>query len=391
MVDTQRRPLELSERAKALPVSAVRVLSDAATATAVKLTAGDPDFRTPQHIVEAALKKASEGFTHYTSSAGVPELREAIAKKLRRDNGLSYDPATQIAVTNGGTGALALTLMAILDPGDEVLIPDPGWTNYVPMIVAAGAKSVGYPLTRESGFIPDPEQVERLITEKTKAIIINTPSNPTGAVYGKDVLGALVEVASKRNLYIISDEVYEKIVFDGHKHVSTATLPGAYERTITVNSLSKTYAMTGWRVGYVAGPEKVVSAVAALNSALNACPPSVSQAAAVAALNGPQDAVEQMVKEYLERRNYFIAALNEIPGVEATRPAGAFYAFADFSAIEKSSTKMAQRLLREAGVAAIPGVSFGQRGEGYIRFTFAASMDDLRRAAERMAQALRKA
>jgi len=381
----------LAKRVRDLPVSAVRVLSDAAkSGSVVKLTAGDPDFKTPQHIVEAAFRSAEEGATHYTSSAGVIELREAISKKLKAENGLSYDPASQIAVTNGGTGALALTFLALLDEGDEVLIPDPGWSNYKPMVLAAGGRAVGYPLAKERGFVPDPSEMEGLVSEKTKIILVNTPSNPTGAVYGKDVLEQIVDLAAKKNLYIVSDEVYEKIIFDGHRHVSTATIQGAYERTITINSLSKTYAMTGWRVGYVAGPENVVSAVAALNSALNACPPSVSQVAAIAALSGPQGEVERMVQEYLRRRNYFISSLNELPGVEAPRPSGAFYAFADFSAIEKSSVKMSQRLLAEARVAGIPGVAFGEHGEGYIRFTFAASLQDLREAVNRITQALRR-
>ncbi len=379
----------LSERVRALPMSAVRILSDAARGgDVVRLTAGDPDFKTPRHIVDAALAEAQAGSTHYTSSAGTLELREAIARKLRVENGLSYDPARQVAVTNGGTGALALSFLALLNPSDEVLIPDPGWTNYSPMIIAAGGRPVGYPLRASGGFVPDPSEVERLVSERTKVLVVNTPSNPTGAVYSKDVLGGLVDLARRRNLFIVSDEVYEKVIFDGNRHISTASLPGAYERTITVNSFSKTYAMTGWRVGYVAGPEAVVSAVVSLNSALNSCPSSVSQAAALAALKGPQDVVDKMVEEYLNRRNYFIASLNELPNVEASRPAGAFYAFADFSAVERSSVKMVQRLIAEAGVAGIPGSAFGQHGEGYVRFSFASSLDDLKKASTRIARAL---
>jgi Aspartate/tyrosine/aromatic aminotransferase len=382
---------DLSERVKMLPVSAVRVLSDSAKTTdVIRLTAGDPDFNTPKHIVEAALREAEEGLTHYTSSAGLPQLREAIARKLRVENTLSYDPMKQIAVTNGGTGALALTFLALLNPGDRVLIPDPGWTNYKPMIIAAGGEAIGYPLRRVDGFKPNISEIEAMVTDRTKVIVVNTPSNPTGAVYDKDLLGELVELAVKKNLYIVSDEVYEKVVFDGHSHVSTAALPGAFERTITVNSLSKTYAMTGWRVGYAAGPEKVVSAISALNSALNSCPSSVSQAAAIAAINGPQDVVGKMVEEYRDRRNYFIASLNEIPGVEALRPAGAFYAFADFSSIEKSSVKMNQRLLSEARVVGIPGSAFGNAGEGYIRFSFASSMEELKEAVNRMTVTFRR-
>ncbi|MEM3798906.1 MAG: pyridoxal phosphate-dependent aminotransferase [Thermoprotei archaeon] len=381
----------LSERVKKLPVSAVRILSDSVGASGIiRLTAGDPDFKTPKHIVDAALREAEDGLTHYTPSAGLPSLREAIARKLRVENGVSYDPAKQVAVTNGGTGALALTFLALLNPADRVLIPDPGWTNYKPMIIAAGGEAVGYSLRREEGFRPNISEIEALINDRTKVIVVNTPSNPTGAVYGKDVLGEIVDLALKRDLYIISDEVYEKIIFDGHTHVSVASLPGAFERTITVNSFSKTYAMTGWRVGYAAGPEDVISGVSALNSALNSCPSSVSQAAAIAAINGSQDEVDKMVQEYRRRRDYFTASLNELPGVEALRPSGAFYAFADFSSVEKLSVKMAQRLLREAHVAGIPGSAFGEYGEGYIRFSFASSMEELRQAVNRMAEMLRK-
>jgi len=381
----------LSDRVKMLPISAVRILSDSSKGgDVIKLAAGDPDFRTPKHIVEAALKEAADGMTHYTPSAGLIELREAIARKLKIENGLSYDPKSQVAVTNGGTGALSLTFLALLNPGDRVLIPDPGWTNYKPMIIAAGGEAVGYPLRKNDGFQPNISEIESMITDRTKVIVVNTPSNPTGAVYGKDLLAELVELASKRNRYIVADEVYEKILFDGCVHVSTASLPGAYERTITVNSLSKTYAMTGWRVGYVAGPEGVISAISSLNSALNSCPSSVSQAAALAAIKGPQDVADNMVHEYLRRRNFFIASLNEIPGVEALRPSGAFYAFVDFSTIEKSSVKMSQRLLSESRVAGVPGSAFGSWGEGYVRFSFASSMEELREAANRMAQALRK-
>jgi aminotransferase len=381
----------ISSRVKKLPMSAIRILSDAARSEEViRLQAGDPDFNTPAHIVSAMRQAVDSGTTHYTSSAGLLELREAIGQKLRSENGLSYEPQEEIAVTNGGTGALSLTILATVDDGDEVLVPDPGWPNYIPMILSAGGKPVPYKLLRKNDFLPNLDEVAAAVTPKTKLMIVNSPSNPTGNVFPKETLEGLAELANRKRFYLVSDEVYEKIVYEDAKHISMATIGDAWERTLTVNSFSKTYAMTGWRVGYVAGPRHIVSAVAALNSAINSCPSSVSQVAALAALKGPQHIVDEMVSEYKKRRNYFIGALNEMPDVWAFRPKGAFYAFADFSKINPSSTEFTKTLLESAKVAAVPGLAFGANGEGYIRFSFASSMAELQQAAKRMTDALRR-
>jgi aminotransferase len=381
----------ISSRVRKLPLSAIRILSDAArTDEVIRLQAGDPDFNTPAHIVSAMKQAVDGGTTHYTSSAGLLELREAIGQKLRSENGLSYDPREEIAVTNGGTGALSLTLLATVDDGDEVLVPDPGWPNYIPMILSAGGKPIPYKLSRKNDFLPDLEEVAEAITPKTKLMIVNSPSNPTGNVFPKETLEGLVDLAKRTGFYLVSDEVYEKIVYEDARHISLAAISDAWERTFTINSFSKTYAMTGWRVGYVAGPRHVVSGVAALNSAINSCPSSVSQAAALAALKGPQHIVDEMVSEYKKRRNFFIGALNELPDVWAFRPKGAFYAFADFSKINPSSTEVTKTLLESAKVAAVPGVAFGANGEGYVRFSFASSMAELQEAAQRVTNVLRK-
>jgi len=234
------------------------------------------------------------------------------------------------------------------------------------------------------------EEVAEAITPKTKLMIVNSPSNPTGNVFPKETLEGLVDLAKRTGFYLVSDEVYEKIVYEDARHISLAAISDAWERTFTINSFSKTYAMTGWRVGYVAGPRHVVSGVAALNSAINSCPSSVSQAAALAALKGPQHIVDEMVSEYKKRRNFFIGALNELPDVWAFRPKGAFYAFADFSKINPSSTEVTKTLLESAKVAAVPGVAFGANGEGYVRFSFASSMAELQEAAQRVTNVLRK-
>ena len=380
---------KLSTRVSKLPLSVIRILSDSVgSSDVIKLQAGDPDFPTPEHVIKEAQKAAEEGFTHYTSNFGIKPLREAISQKLKEENGLDYNPE-QICVTNGATGALSLTLLALLNEGDEILLPDPGWPNYEHMVSVAGAISIRYSLKRENGFTPDFEEIESKITQKTKAIIVNTPSNPLGAVFSKKVLEGFAEIAKRRRIYLISDEVYEKIVYDGNEHVSLGTVDDAFERTITINSLSKSYAMTGWRVGYVAGPKKIIEAVASLNSTFNACPSSIAQRAAIAALTGPQDIVKQMVAQYLKRRNFFVASLNEIPVVSATMPQGAFYVFADFSKFEKSSEKTAKFLLEKARVMGVPGNAFGPSGEGFVRFSFASSLEDLKEAAERITNALR--
>lgn len=375
--------MSVSNRVKSLPVSAIRTLSEeSGPKDVVALNAGDPNFNTPTHIIEAVNKRLMEGSSHYTPSNGVQELREEIAAKLRRENAVSYT-AEEVVVANGGTGALSLTYLSLLDDGDEVLVPDPGWPNYVPGIIAAGGKPVGYPAPKEKDFLPDFERLEQLITQKTKLLVVNTPNNPTGAVYSREVLERFVDIAHRHSLFLVSDEVYEKVVFD-RVHTSLASLPDAFERTVTVNSFSKTYAMTGWRVGYVAAPEWIAKAAKKINSALNSCPSSVAQEGALAALRGPQEEVQRMVAEYRERRDFFVKAMTGLPGVSLRKPDGAFYAFVDFSGLAASSQGVAKELSHRAGVLGVPGIAFGSQGEGFVRFSLASSMPELEEAARRI-------
>ncbi len=372
-------------------MSVIRAFSDShLSGDVIRLTAGDPDFNTPEYIVEAARKAMESGETHYTSALGELELREAIATKLKRDNGFEADPKSEIAVTNGATGALSLTLLAILNEGDQVLVPDPGWPNYEPMIFAAGGTPIRYPLRKSDEFLPRPEEVESLVGDKCKAIIVNSPSNPAGSVFSRELLEQFIEIARKKRIFLLSDEVYEKIIYDNMRHVSIASLGGADEVTLTINSFSKTYAMTGWRIGYVAGPKSIVGAVGTLQSAINTCPSSISQAASLAALLGPQSIVDDMVADYTRRRAKFIGDLREITGVWAPWPRGAFYALVDFSSISPSSSEMARRLITEARVAAVPGAVFGEQAEGHVRFSFASSMRELELAAKAIADMLKK-
>lgn len=356
----------------------------------VNLQAGDPDFKTPEHIIRGAYDAIQQGHTHYTATAGVIELRQAVSDKLRRENSLSYDPGKEIVVANGGTGVLALAVATLLEPGDDALVPDPAWPNYEPMISAAGALAKRYPLDRETGFTPRVEELEKAATPRTKVIIVNSPGNPAGGVFSEEVLGEIADFARRRNLTIISDEVYEHIVYDGERHVSVASVDDAWERTVTVNSFSKTYAMTGWRLGYAAAPAEVVSGMVALSSALSLSPSSMAQYAGIAALKGPQECVSEMRDEYRRRRDFFIASLNEVPEVWAPTPKGAFYAFADFSQLSEDSERLAEELTKK-GVAAVPGSAFGATGKGFLRFSFASSMRDLKVAAERISEFARSA
>jgi aspartate aminotransferase len=375
--------VSVSNRVRNLPVSAIRTLSEeSAPRDVVALNAGDPNFNTPIHIIDAVARRLKEGCSHYTPSNGVQELREEIAAKLRRENGVDYTPE-DIVVANGGTGALSLAYLSLLEDGDEVLIPDPGWPNYIPGIIASGGRPIGYPTPKEMGFLPDFERLESLITQRTKLLVVNTPNNPTGAVYPKEVLERFVDIANRHSLLLVSDEVYERVVFD-RAHTSLASLPGAFERTVTVNSFSKTYAMTGWRVGYIAAPEWIAKAAKKINSALNSCPSSVAQEGALAALRGPQEEVQRMMSEYRERRDFFVNAMRRLPGVSVRRPDGAFYAFVDFSALIPSSQEAARELSLRAGVLGVPGVAFGSQGEGFVRFSLASSMPELVEAAHRI-------
>lgn len=346
---------------------------------------GEPNMLTPIHIREAAAQAANDGYTRYTLSQGLLSVREAASAKLARVNGLDV-PAERIILTQGALSGLFTTCLALLDPGDEMLIPDPGWPNWEMMILAAGAVPVRYPTPAENGFLPVIPDIECLVTPRTKGIIVNSPSNPTGAVIPADLLGELVRLAQRHDLWVVSDECYDEIVFD-REHVSTARFDSD-GRVISLFSCSKTYAMTGWRVGYAAVPPAALTLMAKLQQPVlgNIC--SISQKAAEAAFNGPQDCVAEMRLHYRARRDQAVAFLQDA-GIPTYSPAGAFYLMVDVARSGRDSEEFALDLLERYGVAVAPGRAFGPRGEGFVRVALCASEKALERGLSTIVQALR--
>ena len=337
---------------------------------------GRPDFDTPEYIKRAAERALAEGKVHYTSNFGLMELRQAIADKLKRENHVDYK-ASEVLVTVGLSEAVFAVLATILEEGDEILVPDPVWLNYINVPNLLGAKAVTYGLTEETGFQMNLEEVKAKITPKTRAIVIITPNNPTGGVLSEDVLKELAEIAVSNDLMVISDEVYERLVYDGAKHISIASLPGMKERTFTMNGMSKAYAMDGWRLGYVAAPEEYILAMNKFHQHNTTCAPNFVQVAAIAALNEEGDEVKEMVKEYQRRRDYAVKAINEIPGLHCECPKGAFYIFINCKSLNMKSADLSAYLLEEAKIALVPGDVFGPGGEGYLRMSFANSYENV--------------
>jgi aspartate/methionine/tyrosine aminotransferase len=368
------------------PHSGIRVMAELARAVpdALNLGVGDPNFDTPDHILEAAARAAREGFTKYTPSGGFVSLRELIAEKVRRVNGLECS-VDQVVVTTGGCGGLFTTLLCLVEPGDEVLLPDPGWANYPPMVHVLNARQVFFPLDPARDWEPDVEALEALVTTRTKAIVLNSPGNPTGAVYGREVIAAVLEVARRHDLWLIADECYDEIVFEGEQ-VSAATL-GDADRVITVYTFSKSYAMTGWRVGYVVARPDVAAAIAKAQEPVVGNASSVSQKAAEAALLGPQDCVHTMRDAYRERRDAVVAQLEQAE-VDHVRPRGAFYLMVDVSPAGES-LPFAKRLLQEQQVSVVPGSAFGPGGEGWVRASLCVDPEVLREGIERLAALVR--
>lgn len=337
---------------------------------------GRPDFDTPEYIKRAAEQALADGKVHYTSNFGLMELRQAIADKLKRENNVDYT-ASEVLVTVGLSEAVFAVLATILEEGDEILVPDPVWLNYINVPNLLGAKAVTYGLTEETGFQMNLEEVKAKITPKTRAIVIITPNNPTGGVLSEDVLKELAEIAVSNDLMVISDEVYERLVYDGAKHISIASLPGMKERTFTMNGMSKAYAMDGWRLGYVAAPEEYILAMNKFHQHNTTCAPNFVQVAAIAALNEEGDEVNEMVKEYQRRRDYAVKAINEIPGLHCECPKGAFYIFINCKSLNMKSADLSAYLLEEAKIALVPGDVFGPGGEGYLRMSFANSYENV--------------
>ncbi len=325
---------------------------------------------------------------HYTSNFGCMEVRQAIADKLKRENNIDYKPG-EVLVTVGLSEAVFAVLATILNRGDEILVPDPVWLNYMNVPNLLGAKPVTYSLKEENGFQMDLDEVRSKITPRTKAVVIVTPNNPTGGVLSERVLKELAEIAVANDLMVLSDEVYERLIYDGEKHVSIASLPGMKERTFTLNGMSKAYAMDGWRLGYVAAPEEYILAMNKFHQYNTTCAPNFVQLASAAALNEEGDEVNAMVREYKRRRDHAVKAINEIPGLSCQCPKGAFYIFINIKELGMKSAEAADYLLEEAKIALVPGDVFGPGGEGYLRMSFANSYENVVEGCERLAEAVK--
>jgi len=352
----------------------------------ISLGVGEPDFTPPPHVLEAAKRALDKGLTHYPPTTGILELREALAEKARHDYGLSYDPNSEILLTVGGTQAVFLALQALINPGDEVLIPDPGFLCYEPSVLLAGGRPIFMPMLEKNGFKIEMEDVISQITEKSRMMILNSPNNPTGAVLSHDDLAKLAKLAVERDMLVISDEVYEKITYDGAEHFCLATFPGMRERTLVVGSFSKTYAMTGFRVGYVYGRKELIAPMMLVHQYCVACIDGPAQYAALEALKGQQGFVSEMVSQFDRRRRLLHSRLNEIDGFRCGLPKGAFYIFANIEGFKTPSEKLAEFLLSEGHVITVPGSAFGRRGEGYLRFSYATAYDKIEEALNRIAR-----
>jgi len=376
--------LVFNRRTELIDFSKIRVYSALATKIpgAIDLTLGEPDFDTPRHIRSAARDAIEQGFTHYTPTAGIPELRAAISRKLQRENGITADPNSQVLVSVGASEGIMLTMQGLLNEGDEVLVPDPGFDMYVPNILLAGGKPVPLPLA-EPEFNIDEDVLRSLVTSKTKMVVLNSPSNPTGAILDRKETKKVLDVALENELYVVSDEVYEAVLYDGVGHFSPASSSECFPRCVSLYSFSKTYAMTGWRVGYVVAPAELTTKFTKLHRNIVAHPTSISQRAALAALTGSQECVGEMVREFDRRRLFMLSRLEEL-GIPCSRPRGAFYLFPNVLRFGEHSATTAKELAQR-GVVTVPGSAFGPSGEGHLRISYAASMSGLKQAMEILA------
>lgn len=362
----------------------------------VSLTAGEPDFPTPRHIKDAAIKAIEDNFTKYTVNPGIPELRKAIAEKLKRDNGVHVD-FSQVLVSNGAKHSIFNALQAICNKGDEVIIPAPYWVSYPEMVKLVDAVPVIIKSTEKTDFKISSAQLKKAVTKKTKALILCSPSNPTGSVYSEEELRTIADVVKLTGIYVIADEIYEKVIYDGMKHFSLGSIADIKDQIITVNGVSKAYSMTGWRIGFLAAAKDVVEAAEKVQSQVTSGPNSIAQKAALAAFSGSDEEVWKMTAEFKKRRDYIYEAITSIPGVTSSYPKGAFYLFPNISSFFgkkfngttiKTSDDMAQFLIKEAQVVTVPGSGFGAKGN--IRMSYACSMHDLEKASSRMKAALAK-
>lgn len=376
---------KISKAVSQIPVSGIREMWKHAAEfdSVLSLGIGEPDFSTPKEICDQAFRDAIGGATHYTQSQGDPELIDAIRQYLH--NRLGEDFATiQIVVTTGGIGGLSSFFRTVLDPGDEVLLPEPYFPPYRHLIEWVGAKVVHVQTSFENGFVPTPEAVEAAITPLSKVLLLNSPNNPTGSVIPAETLDSIARIALERDLLVLSDEVYDRLLFDGRTHESIRTRSGMSERTVVVHSLSKSFAMTGWRIGYAFGPEWIIESMIKVVSSCTSCAPSVSQRAAVAALRLDEAIINTMVDEFCARRNQAYEALKDLPGVRVHKPAGTFYIFPDISLITDDSLQFALDLLKGEQVVVVPGDTFGPSGKGCVRLALTVNRERLSMAMERI-------
>lgn len=372
----------VSEREKKLPVSVMPDLLKIAEEdrSVISLGPGEPDFDSPENIISFAKKGLDQGYTHYSPTGGRTELKELIVKKLRKENRVSVGE-DQVIVTCGSTEAILLSLLCTVDAGDGVLLPDPGFLAYRPAVELVGGYPVSIPLREEREFQLDVGVMQELVMpERCRVLIINSPSNPTGVVFSRKVLEDIADFAVENDVLVISDEAYEKFIYRDVEHVSFASLNGMGERTVTLQSLSKTYAMPGFRVGYAAGPEAVINAMRKAHVYTSLCAPTISQVAAMEALSGEQGSVGRMVREYDRRRKLMVKRLRDIPGFRCVEPMGAFYAFPNISSFGMKSLKLSKWLLEDAKVSVVPGTEFGRHGEGFIRLSYATSYELIEKA-----------
>jgi aminotransferase len=379
-----------SKRVNQIVPSGIRRFFDlvASMEGVISLGVGEPDFATPWHIREAAIYSLEKGYTMYTSNLGMPELRHELSRYLKGKYSLDYDPETELLITIGVSEGLDLSTRAILDPGDEVIMADPGYVSYNSCVVLAGGTPVMVPTYEKDNFELAAEDIEKCVNQKTKAILIGYPANPTGAVMGREKLEKIAEVARRHNLTVISDEIYSSLVY-GVEHTCFATLPHMKESTILLGGFSKAYAMTGWRIGYAAASKEVISAMFKIHQYTIMCAPTMGQVAAIEALKSGDDSVNGMVEDYNRRRRFMVNGLNKI-GLPCFEPKGAFYAFPSIKSTGLSSEEFAEKLLMEEKVAVVPGTAFGRCGEGYIRCCYATSMADIEEALSRMGRFVKK-
>ena len=374
----------IAQRVQQIPASGIRKFFDLLSSMdgVISLGVGEPDFVTPWTIREAAINSISQGETMYTSNYGTMELRTAVAHHLERRYGVSYDPATEILITVGVSEAMDLALRSLVDPGDECLIPDPCYVSYGPCATLAGGTVVPVPTTISHQFKLRPQDLEQRITPKSKVLVIGFPSNPTGAVMERSDLQQIADVAQRHRLVVVSDEIYDRLTYDTD-HACFAALPGMREQTVLLGGFSKSYAMTGWRVGYAAAPADCIEAMMKVHQYVTMCAPTMSQAAAVEALRRGEQEVQDMTASYDRRRRYIVSAFNDM-GLDCFEPKGAFYAFPSIRSTGMTSDDFVERLLIEEKVAAVPGSAFGACGEGHIRCCYATSMEEIREAVSRM-------